>query len=222
MNINQWIESLEQAVPPNESPLPTDKPHAPLKRERGSRTSSLLEPLANRKRRGTKDKQPVVSVDSSSSVSSDATSTSTSSRPSSQPSSSSSKRYRRRPRYHTKEDKYHSKSSSKPQQKRREKKKKKKKEKEKEKDKRAKHSRRNKHKSKEVTGVVQTFKAKNVPKDRLTVSCVLCLLLMTIAEAHIHSLTQAPSLGCIPKVVRRAPPRVKAVSHKKPSWVFEC
>ena len=175
MNINQWIESLEQAVPPNESPLPTDQPHAPLKRGRGSRTSSLLEPLTNRKKRGTKEKQSVVSADSSSSVSSDATSTSTSSRPSTLPSSSSSKRYRRRPRHHTKEDKYHSKSISKPQQKRREKKKK-------EKEERAKHSRRNKHKSKAVTGVVQTFKAKNVPKDRLTVSCVLCLWFVTLLK----------------------------------------
>ncbi|KAH0372890.1 hypothetical protein KCU65_g847, partial [Aureobasidium melanogenum] len=161
MNINQWIESLEQAVPPNESPLPTDQPHAPLKRGRGSRTSSLLEPFTNQKKRSTKDKQPVVYVDSSSSDTSDATSISTSSRPTSQPSSSSSKRYRKRPRYHTKADKYHSKSESKPQQ-RREKKKKKKKEKGKE------HSRRNKRKNEAVTGVVQTFKAKNVPKDRLT------------------------------------------------------
>ncbi|KAG9822221.1 hypothetical protein KCU98_g17043, partial [Aureobasidium melanogenum] len=161
MNINQWIESLEQAVPPNESPLPTDdQPHAPLKRGRGSRTSSFLEPFTNQKKRGTKDKQPVVYVDSSSSDTSDATSTSTSSRPTSQPSSSSSKRYRRRPRYHTKADKYHSKSESKPQQKREKKKKKKEKEKG--------HSRRNKRKSKAVTGVVQTFKAKNVSKDRLT------------------------------------------------------
>ncbi|KAG9822171.1 hypothetical protein KCU98_g17057, partial [Aureobasidium melanogenum] len=159
MNINQWIESLEQAVPPNESPLLTDQPHAPLKRGRGSRTSSFLEPFTNQKKRGIKDKQPVVYVDSSSSDTSDAASTSTSSRPTSQPSSLSSKRYRRRPRYHTKADKYHSKSGSKPQQKR---KKKKKKEKEKE------HSRRNKRKSKAVTGVVQTFKAKNVPKNRLT------------------------------------------------------
>ncbi|KAH0148351.1 hypothetical protein KCU67_g11478, partial [Aureobasidium melanogenum] len=59
--------------------------------------------------------------------------------------------------------KYHSKTESKSQQKRKKKKNKKKKE-EKEKG----HSRRNKRKSKAVTGVVQTFKAKNVSKDRLT------------------------------------------------------
>ncbi|KAH0385762.1 hypothetical protein KCU92_g3254, partial [Aureobasidium melanogenum] len=164
MNINQWIESLEQAVPPNESPLHTDQPHAPLKRGRGSRTSSFLEPFTNQKKRGTKDKQSIVYVDSSSSDTSDATSISTSSHPTSQPSSSSSRRYRRRPRYHTKADKYHSKTESKSQQKREKKKKKKKKKEEKEKG----HSRRNKRKSKAVTGVVQTFKAKNVPKDRLT------------------------------------------------------
>jgi hypothetical protein len=178
MNINQWIESLEQAVPPNESPLHTDQPHAPLKRGRGSRTSSFLEPFTNQKKRGTKDKQSIVYVDSSSSDTSDATSISTSSHPTSQPSSSSSRRYRRRPRYHTKADKYHSKTESKSQQKREKKKKKKKKKEEKEKG----HSRRNKRKSKAVTGVVQTFKAKNVPKDRLTVSSILCLSFVTIAK----------------------------------------
>ncbi|KAK6004150.1 hypothetical protein QM012_009000 [Aureobasidium pullulans] len=161
MNINQWIQSLELAVSPNELSLSTDQPHALLKRGRGSRTSSLLEPLANQNQRCMKHKKPVVYVDSSSSDTGDATSTSTSSCPTSRSSSSSSKRYRRRPRYHTKTDKYQSKSRSKPQEKRPEKRKK-------EKEKRAKHSRRNKHKNKAVTGVVRTFRAKNVPKDRLT------------------------------------------------------
>lgn len=213
MNINQWIESLKQAVPPNESPLPTDQPHAPLKPRQGSRTSSLLEPFTYQKKRDTKNKQPIVYVDSSSSDTSGTTSTSTSSRRTSQPSSSSSKRYRKRPRHHTRADKYHSKSESKPRQKR-EKTKKKKKDKEKG------RNRRNKRKSKAVTGVVQTFKVKNVPKDRLTVFSVLHLLFVTIAETR--SLTLARDSGCIPKVVRQVLLRAKAVSCERITLIFEC
>lgn len=215
MNINQWIESVEQVVPPNESPLSTDQPHALLKRGRGSRTSSLLEPFTNRKKRGTKDKQPAIYVNPSSSDTSDATSTTTSSRPTSQPSSLSSNRYRRRPRQHTKADKYNASSRSEPQQKRKEKKKK-------EKEKNTKHSRRNKHKRKESTGVVQTFKAKNVPKDRLTVFAALCLLFVTIAETETLSLTLALNSDCIPKVVHRVLLRAKAVSHKRTLLFFAC
>lgn len=216
MNISQWIKSVEQAVPLNESPLSTDQPHTLLKRGRGSRTSSLLEPFTNQEKRGKKGKQPAIYIDSSSSDTSDATSGSTSSRSTSQPSSSSSNRYRRRPRHHTKADKYNSSSRSKPQQKRREKKKKI------ERQKRTKHSRRNKHKSKEATGVVQTFKAKNVPKDRLTVSSTLCLLFMTIAETETRSLTLALNSGYTPKDVHRALPRAKAVSCEKTLLLFEC
>ena len=162
MDINQWIENLEYAKPPSEFPLLGDQPHATRKRGRGSRTSPLLEPFVNRESQGSKvPKQPVVSVGSSKPATSEATSTSTSSRSSSPLSSSSDKKYQRRSRHHTKADKYHLKSKPKSQPK-----KTRKKEKEKKKPKRA---RRKKHKSEAITGLVQTFKAKNVPKDRLTV-----------------------------------------------------
>jgi hypothetical protein len=173
MDINQWIDCLEQAKPPNESPLSGDQPHATRKRRRGFKTSSLLEPFANRESRGIKNKQPVISLSSSNSDTSDATSRSTSSLSSSPSSSSSDKKYRRRPRHHTKADKYHPKSKSKTQPKKMRKK---------EKEKKPKHARRNKHKRDATTGLVQTFKAKNVPKDRLTVLSRLYLLFMTIAE----------------------------------------
>jgi hypothetical protein len=161
MDINQWIESLEQANPPGNPPLSVDQPPATRKRRRGSGTSSLLEPFVNRERRDIKDRQPVVSVSSSKVDSSDATSASTSSASSAPSISSSSEKYQRRPRHRTKADKYHLKSKSKTKSK-----KKKKNEKMK---KKPKHASRKKHKSKAVTGLVQTFQAKNVPKDRLTV-----------------------------------------------------
>jgi hypothetical protein len=171
MDINQWIESLEQANPPSKPPLSDDQPHATRKRRRGSGTSSLLEPFVNRERRDIKDRQPVVSVSSSSSNPSDATPASTSSASSAPSISSSSERYQRRPRHRTNADKYHLKPKSKSQSR-------KKKKKEKEKEKKSKHARRKKRKSKAVTGLVQTFQAKNVPKDRLTV----CLRLTTTAR----------------------------------------
>jgi hypothetical protein len=173
MDINQWIDGLEQAKPPNESPLSRDQPHTTRKRRRGSKTSSFLEPFANREDRGIKNQQPVISLSSSSSDTSNAASESTSSLSSSPSSSSSDKKYRRRPRHHTKAEKYNltSKSKSKSQPKKTRKK-------EKEKEKKPKHARRKKHKSEAITGLVQTFKAKNVPKDRLTV------LLGTISAVH--------------------------------------
>lgn len=160
MDINQWIESLEYAKPPSEFSRPDDLPHATRKRGRGSRTSSLLEPLVTRESQDLKDHQPVFPVGSSSPATNGPASTSTSS-PSSSPSSSSSdKKYQRRSRHHTKADKYHLKSTSKSQPK---------KTRNKEKEKKPKHARRKKRKGEAITGLVQTFKAKNVPKDRLTV-----------------------------------------------------
>lgn len=172
MDINQWIEHLEYAKPPSEVPLPDDQPHATRKRGRGSRAGSLLEPFANREGRRLKDKQPVISVCSSSLATSGTASTTTSSlsSPPSPSSSSSDKKYQRRSRHHTKADKYHLKSKPKSQPKKTRKK---------EKEKRPKHARRKKHKSKAITGLVQTFKAKNVPKDRLTVLTGPNLLFIT-------------------------------------------
>ncbi|KAI4808962.1 hypothetical protein E4T44_11013, partial [Aureobasidium sp. EXF-8845] len=161
MDIDQWIESLEQANPPAKHPFSVDQPHATRKRRRGSGTSSLLEPFVNRERRDIKDRQPVVSVSSSNSDPSDATSASTSSASSEPSISSSSEKYQRRPRHRTKADKYHLNPKSKSQSR----KKKKKKE---AKEKKSKHASRKKRKSKAVTGLVQSFQAKNVPKDRLT------------------------------------------------------
>jgi hypothetical protein len=171
--INQWIEGLAHANPPSESPLPDDQPHVTRKRGRGSKRSSLLEPFANHESRGLKEKQPVISVGSSNPETSDATSTSTSSLSSSQSSSSSGKKYHRRPRHHTKADKYHLKSKSKSQPKKTRKK---------DEGKKPKLARRKKHKSKVITGLVQTFKAKNVPQNRLTVLSRLYMLLVTIAD----------------------------------------
>ncbi|KAH0292346.1 hypothetical protein KCU62_g2111, partial [Aureobasidium sp. EXF-3399] len=159
MDINQWIEDLEYAKPPSELPLPDDQPHATRKRTRGSRTSSLLEPFANRDSQGLKDEQPAIFVGSSEPATNDVTSTSTSSRSSSPSFSSSDKKYKRRSRHHTRADKYHLQSKSKLQAKQAGKK---------EKEKNPKHTRRKKHKSNAITGLVQSFKAKNVPQTRLT------------------------------------------------------
>jgi hypothetical protein len=206
MNIDQWIESLEHANPPSESPLSVDQPHALRKRGRGSGKSSLLEPFTNGERRDINDGQPVISVGPSSSGTSNATSTSTSSFSSSSSSSSSNNKYQKRPRHHTKAAKYHLKSKSKSKPKTRKKKK--------GKEKKQKHDSRKKHKSKPVTGLVQTFQAKNVPKDRLTVFFRLYPFLMTIAETVIHSLILEPNLGCIPKAGPQFPPEAKAVRYK--------
>jgi hypothetical protein len=213
MDINQWIESLEQANPPGKPPLSVDQPHATRKRRRGSRTSSLLEPFSNHERRDIKDRQPVVSVGSSNSDSSDATSASTSSASSAPSISSSSGKYQRRPRHRTKADKYHLKSISKSQPR-------KKKKKEKEKEKKPKHASRKKRKSKAVTGLVQTFQARNVPKGRLTVCSKPQRLFVTFADTAAHSLTLEPNSDCIPKGGPRSLPGVKAVRHKHSLWSF--
>jgi hypothetical protein len=209
MNIDQWIEGLEHANPPSESPLSVDQPHALRKRGRGSRKSSLLEPFPSGERRDINDELPIISVGSSSSGTSNATSISTSSFSSSSSSSSSNNKYQKRPRHHTKADKYHLKSKSKAKPEKRKQKKE-----EKEKEKRPKHNSRKKHKSKPVTGLVQTFQAKNVPKDRLTVSHRLYPLLKTIAETVIYSLILEPNLGYIPKAGPQFLPEAKAVRYE--------
>lgn len=208
MDINQWIQSLEQANPPGKPPLSVDQPHATRKRRRGSGTSFLLEPFVNRERRDIKAGQPVVSVSSSSSDPSDATSASTSSASSAPSISSSSEKYQRRPRHRTKADKYHLKSKSKSQSR-------KKKKRKKEKEKKPKHASRKKRKSKAVTGLVQTFQAKNVHKDRLTVCSRLQRLLVTIAEIATNSLILEPNSDCILKAGLRSLRGVKAVRYKE-------
>lgn len=212
MDINQWIDGLEQAKPPNESPLSRDQPHATRKRRRGSKTSSLLEPFANRESRGIKNEQPVVSLSSSSSEISDATSQSTSSLSSSPSSSSSDKKYQRRPRHHTKADKYHLKSKTKSQPKKTRKK---------EKEKKPKHASRKKHKREATTGLVQTFKAKNVPKDRLTVLSRLYLLFMTIAEICTQ-LDPVTKLGLYTKGRSSVPTRGKGRKVQALLLTFQC
>ena len=172
MDINQWIEGLEHANPPSEAPLSGHQIQS-RKRRRGSKTSSLLEPFANREIGAVNDRKTIISVGSSSPETSDAASTSTSSLSSSSSSSSSDKKYQRRPRHHTKADKYYLKSNTKSRPKKGRKK---------EKGKKPKHSRRKKHKSEAITGLVQTFKAKNVPKDRLTVLSKHNLQYMTTAK----------------------------------------
>ncbi|KAI5273327.1 hypothetical protein E4T47_03438 [Aureobasidium subglaciale] len=167
MDIDQWVESLNQAHPPSEFPVLIARPNATQKHRRGSRRSSLLEPFIERKHR-VNERRPVASIGLSDPETSYATSTSASSSSSSSsstPSSlSSDRKYQRRPRHRTKADKYISKPRSKPRSQQQEKKKK-----EKRKQKRkSKHTERHKHRSAAVTGVVQNSHAKNVLNHRLT------------------------------------------------------
>jgi len=212
MDINQWIEDLEYAKPPSELPLPDDQPHATRKRRRGSRTSSLLEPFANHESQGLKDEQPAILVGSSEPATSDVTSTSTSSRSSSPSFSSSDKKYKRRSRHHTKADKYDLKSKSKSQAKQAGKK---------EKERKPKHARRKKHKSEAITGLVQSFKAKNVPQSRLTVLSRLCLLFMTVADTD-RQLDPATKFGLYTKGRSSIPTRGKGRKIQALLLISQC
>ncbi|THV87529.1 hypothetical protein D6D29_00703 [Aureobasidium pullulans] len=164
MNISQWIDDLEQANQPSESPAFINQHRATRKHGQGSGKGSLLEPFVDRVRH-TRRTHPPESPRASNSATSSVTrpsSSSSSSSSSSTPSSSSSKRYQRKPRHHTKADKYH------PKRKRRSHSKEKAKKQSKKKEKNAKRPHRRKHNSEVITGVVQSFHAKNVPKNRLT------------------------------------------------------
>ncbi|KAI5210514.1 hypothetical protein E4T39_00164 [Aureobasidium subglaciale] len=160
MDIDQWIESLSQAHPPSESPLVIARPNATQKHRSSPRRSSLLEPFIEKKHH-IDERRPVTPIGLSDPETSNATSTSAASFSSSTSSSSSSDRkYQRRPRHHTKADKYTSKSQPKPQTRKKEKRRKQ--------ERKLKRTKRHKHNSEAITGVVQSFHAKNVPNHRLT------------------------------------------------------
>jgi hypothetical protein len=209
MNISQWIDDLEQANQPSESPAFINQHRATRKHGQGSGKGSLLEPFVDRVRH-TRRTHPPESPRASNSATSSVTrpsSSSPSSSSSSTPSSSSSKRYQRKPRHHTKADKYH------PKRKRRSHSKEKAKKQSKKKEKNAKRPHRRKHNSEVITGVVQSFHAKDVPKNRLTVISVLLVIPKSIAEDRIYSSSLAARLVCIQKVAHRVLPGAKAVSY---------
>lgn len=204
MNINQWIDDLGQANPLSESPAYTNQPRTTHKHGRGSGASSLLEPFVDRIRH-TDQTQLAESPCAPSSATSHVTHTSSSSS-SSTPSSFSSKKYQRRPRHHTKADKYHPKLDQRLQAKEKKKKGGKKNKK------KVKRSHRKKHKSEAITGLVQSFHAKHVPRDRLTVISTMIAIFKPVAKDRHHSSILAPKLDCTQKVAHQGLQGAKAVS----------
>lgn len=161
MNINQWIEDLNQADPPNESPALFDQRGGqdgrPVrKRRRGSGRSSPLQPFAEPSQPTEKHAVSVYDLDSDASSATETNS-------SSSVTSSSSVRYWRRPRHRTKAEKYLPKLKSTPQPREKQKKRHRRKQR------RRKSKKHEQNKSEKITGIVQSFHAKNISNKRLTV-----------------------------------------------------